>query len=194
MSKTIENLTKAFIGESQARNRYTMYCKIAKKEGYEQISAIFEETATQEAEHAKWLFRMINELKSKCDNNCETIVVEAEAPTTLSNTKEHLKAAIAGENFEYTSMYPKFADIAEEEGFSEIADRLQAIAKAEAHHEERYQKLLAELENDSLFAKENETVWVCRKCGYAHTGKQAPDKCPSCGHPKAYFQTQSENY
>jgi len=191
MSKTITNLTKAFIGESQARNRYTMYAKIAKKEGYEQISAIFAETADQEAEHAKWLLRLINQLQ---EMSGETVVVEADAPTILATTKENLKAAIGGENYEYTSMYPEFAKTAEEEGYHEIAVRLRAIAKAEAHHEERYQKLLTELEGETVFAKEKEIVWVCRKCGYAHTGKNAPEKCPACGHPKAYYQVQSENY
>jgi rubrerythrin len=191
MSKTIENLTKAFIGESQARNRYTMYSKIAKKEGYEQISTVFTETAEQEAEHGKWLFRLINQLQEKSG---ATVVVEAEAPTVLSTTEENLKSAIAGENHEYTSMYPEFADIAESEGYLEIAVRLRAIAQAEAHHEERFQKLLTGLETDTLFTKEKETVWICRKCGYAHTGKKAPKECPSCGHPTAYFQVQSENY
>ena len=164
MSKTIENLTKAFIGESQARNRYTMYSKIAKKEGYEQISEVFAETADQELEHGKWLFRLINQLKE----NDKAILVEADAPTTLGTTKENLKSAIEGENHEYTSMYPEFADVAEKEGFADIAERLRAIAKAEAHHEDRYKKLLAELEGESVFEKEEETVWVCRKCGYTH--------------------------
>lgn len=190
MKQTIKNLAQAFIGESQARNRYTMYSKIAKKEGYEQISAVFAETSEQESEHAKWLFRLINQLKS--DN--EPLMVDAGVSTILGTTKENLKDAIAGENHEYESMYPEFADIAETEGFPEIAIRLRSIAKAEEHHEERFKNLLAQLENETVFKKETETKWICRKCGYAHSGKEAIDKCPSCGHPKAYFQVQSEIY
>lgn len=190
MKKTIKNLAKAFVGESQARNRYTIYSKIAKKEGFEQISAVFAETADQEAEHAKWLFRLINQLK--VDN--EVLEIEASVPNVLNTTKENLKESISGENYEYESMYPEFANIAEAEGFSEIAIRLRAIAKAEAHHEERFKKLLTQLENETIFKKETVETWVCRKCGYAHSGKEAIDKCPSCGHPKAYFQLKSEIY
>ncbi len=194
MNKTIQNLTKAFIGESQARNRYDMYAKIAKKEGYEQISAIFIETAVQEQEHAKQLFRMINQLEKDSGEDLGEIIVEAGCPTVLGNTKENLQASIAGENHEHTSMYPTFADIAEEEGFVEIANRLRAIAVAEKHHEERYKKFLSKIEDGSLFQKEEEKVWICKKCGYAHTGKTPPEVCPSCFHPKAYFQVQCEEY
>lgn len=195
MQKTIENLTKAFIGESQARNRYSMYAKIAKNEGYEQISAIFEETAEQEREHAKQLFKMINELKKESgENKYEEIVVEASAPTTLGSTIENIKASIGGEHYEYESMYPEFSKIAQEEGLAKISARLISIAKAEAHHEERYLKLLAVLEQDSVFKKEEETSWVCRKCGYAHTGKNAPQRCPACDHPVAYYQVKCEQY
>jgi len=193
MQKTIENLTKAFIGESMARNRYSIYAKIAQKEGFEQIGAIFEETAEQEKEHAKWLFRLINDLK-KGDAKLAAIVVEAEAPTTLGDTLTNLKAAAAGENYEYTTMYPEFAKIAEEEGLPEIAQRLRAIAKAETHHEERYKKLIANIEAGKVFEKDGDIVWVCRKCGYLHKGNKALEKCPSCGHPTAYFQRQSEEY
>ena len=193
MQKTLTNLTKAFIGESQARNRYTFYASIAKKEGFEQISAIFEETATQESEHAKWLLRMINDLKG--DNaELETIMVEAESPNVMKDTLTNLKAAAAGENYEYSEMYPEFAEVAEVEGFTEVAARLRAIAKAETHHEERYNKLIANIENGKVFEKDGEIVWVCRKCGYLHKGKTPPEKCPSCGHPTAYFQQQSEEY
>ncbi len=195
MEKTIKNLTQAFIGESQARNRYTIYSKIAKKEGYEQIASIFSETAEQEREHAKWLFRMINDLKKRLgEEEYNVIKVEAEAPTTLGNTQDNLQAAIEGENYEQTNMYPEFAQIAREEGLEEVAQRLEAIAKAEAHHEERYQKLLEELKKESIFQKEEEVTWVCRKCGYVHKGKTPPEQCPSCGHPQAYFQVQAENY
>ena len=195
MNKTIENLTKAFIGESQARNRYTMYAKIAKKEGFEQISDIFTETANQEAEHAKWLFRLINELKEKSgENKYETIVVEADAPTKLGTTIENLQAAIDGENYEHTKMYPNFAEIAKEEELPEIAVRLSAIARAEDHHENRYQRLLDELKNETVFKKEDEIEWVCRKCGYIHKGVSAPEKCPACGHPQGYYQKRCEQY
>lgn len=194
MNQTIQNLTKAFIGESQARNRYTIYAKVAKKEGFEQIGAIFEETADQEREHAKWLFRMIQDLKQDADENLDEIKVEAGAPTTMGTTVEHLKAAIAGENYEYESMYPEFAKTAEEEGFPKIAERLRAIANAEAHHEERYKKLLAEVEANSVFEKQEEVEWVCRKCGHVHKGTTPPENCPSCGHPSSYFQVKSENY
>ncbi|MFH1610684.1 MAG: rubrerythrin [Patescibacteria group bacterium] len=188
MQKTIENLTKAFIGESQARNRYTFYTKIAKKEGYEQIASIFAETAEQEKVHAKRLFEHIQELKEKSNEDFSEIKVEAVAPTIYSTTAENLKASIAGENYEYTEMYPEFAKIAEEEGLAEIAIRLKSIAKAEAHHEERYKKVLEQLEAGTVFKKEQEVAWVCRECGYVHSGPEAPIKCPSCDHPQAYYQ------
>ena len=194
MKTTIENLTKAFIGESQARNRYSFYAKIAKKEGFEQIAEIFLLTAENEREHAKWLFRMINELKNKSDENFDEIKVEAAAPTILKNTAENLKAAIAGENYEQTQMYPGFADIAEEEGLSEIVGRLRAIAIAEKHHEERFRKLLEQVEKNTVFKKEERVYWVCRKCGYIHEGEEAPEKCPSCDHPKNYFEVKGEEY
>ena len=195
MKKTIKNLTKAFIGESQARNRYTIYSKIAKKEGYEQISSIFAETADQEREHAKWLFRMINELKKESgDNKYEEIIVEAEAPTTLGTTIENLQAAINGEHYEFENMYPEFAATAKEEGLDKIATRLMSIGKAEAHHEERYLKLLDELKKNAIFKKEEKTEWTCRKCGYVHLGTSAPTKCPACDHPQAYYQVKMEQY
>ncbi len=194
MQKTIENLTKAFIGESQARNRYTFYTKIAKKEGYEQIASIFAETAEQEKAHAKRLFEHIQELKAKSSEDLKEIEVQASAPTVYSTTIENLKASIAGENYEHTEMYPEFAKTAEEEGLVEIAIRLKSIAKAEAHHEERYKKALEQLEAGTVFKKEQEVAWVCRECGYVHSGPEAPDKCPSCDHPQAYYQIQSEQY
>ncbi len=188
--KTLENLVKAFIGESQARNRYTMYAKIAKKEGFEQIAEVFEITADNEREHAKWLFRMIQDLKGDANE----LNVEAAAPLVLGNTAENIKAAIAGENYEHTKMYPEFAKVAEEEGFPEIAARLRAIAKAEEHHEERYRKLLELVETGKFFERDEETEWVCRKCGYVHRGKNPPEKCPSCGHEKNYFQRKCEEF
>lgn len=194
MKKTIENLTKAFIGESQARNRYTFYAKIAKKEGFEQIAEIFLIAAENEKEHAKWLFRLINQLKEKSKESLDEIIVEAAAPTILSDTAGNLKAAIAGENYEHTKMYPEFADVAEKEGFPEIAKRLKAIAIAEKHHEERYQKLLKEVEAGTVFKKEKEVWWVCMECGYVHFGKEPPEECPSCSHPRSFYQIKCEEY
>lgn len=194
MQNTIKNLAKAFIGESQARNRYTFYARIAQKEGFEQIAEIFLLTAENEKEHAKWLFRLINELKKKTNEDLDEIKVEAAAPTTLGSTIENLKAAIAGENYEHTQMYPEFAAVAEKEGFPAIAQRLRAIAVAEKHHEERYQQLLAEVAAKTVFKKEKKVYWVCRKCGYIHEGKQPPLKCPSCSHPQNYFELKCEQY
>ena len=194
MNETIQNLAKAFIGESQARNRYTMYSKIAKEEGYEQLAEIFLITADNEREHAKWLFRMIQDLKGSCEVDVGAITVEAEAPTTLGDTVENLKAAIAGENYEYTTMYPEFADTADKEGFAKIACRLRAIAKAETHHEGRYKKILVEIESGTVFKKNEKVTWVCKKCGYTHDGEEPPGKCPSCDHPKEYFEVKCEGY
>ena len=194
MKKTIENLAKAFIGESQARNRYTFYSKVAKKEGYEQIAEIFLITAENEREHASWLFKLINELKQKSGEDFSEIKVETVAPTVFGTTAENLKEAIAGENYEYTQMYPEFADIAEKEGFPEIAKRLRVIAKAEEHHEERYKKIVKEVEAGTVFKKEREVWWVCRECGYVHFGKEPPEECPSCGHPRSFYQLKSEEY
>jgi rubrerythrin len=194
MKNTIENLTKAFIGESQARNRYTFHSKIAKKEGFEQIAGVFLSAAENEKEHASWLFKLINELKKKSDENLDEIKVETAAPTTLGNTAENLKAAIAGENYEYTTMYPEFADVAENEGLPEIAKRLRAIARAEEHHEGRYKKLLKEVEAGTIFKKEKEVEWVCRECGYVHFGTEPPETCPSCDHDKGYYEVKCEEY
>ncbi|MEM4182056.1 MAG: rubrerythrin family protein [Candidatus Pacearchaeota archaeon] len=190
MEKTLINLTKAFIGESQARNRYSFYASIARKEGYEIIANIFQETADQEREHAKRIFEEIQKLKKE-----NTIKIdELEAPLILGNTIDNLKAAIAGENYEWTKMYPEFAEIAEKEGLQEIANRLRAIKKAEEHHEERYKKLLEQLEKKTLFKKENVVEWVCMECGYVHKGKEPPEKCPSCDHSKAFYRLKCEEY
>jgi rubrerythrin len=194
MSKTIKNLTQAFIGESQARNRYTFYAKVARKEGFEQIAKIFLITADNEKEHAKRLFEHINELIEKSGQKMEEIKVEAAAPTTYGTTAKNLKAAIAGENYEYTQMYPGFADEAEKEGLTDIATRLRAIAKAEEHHEERYKKLLKEVEAGTVFKKAKEVWWVCRECGYVHLGTEPPEKCPSCDHAKSFYQVKCEEY
>lgn len=194
MMKTIENLTKAFIGESQARNRYNMYAKIARKEGYEQMAAIFEETAEHEREHASWLFKLINELKKDSSEDYNEIKVEAAAPTVLGTTAENLEASIAGENYENTKMYPEFADTADEEKMPEIAKRLRAIAVAEGHHEERYKKLANNIDSETVFRKTSKVIWTCRKCGYVHEGEEAPDQCPSCDHEKSFYQVKCEEY
>ena len=194
MNETIRNLVKAFIGESQARNRYSFYASVAKKEGFEQIAEIFRITAENEKEHASTLFKLINELKKEKGEELDEIKVEAVAPTVLGDTAQNLKAAIAGENHEHTKMYPEFADVAEREGYPEIAARLRAIAKAEEHHEERYRKLLREVEAGTVFKKDREVWWVCRECGYIHYGKEPPERCPSCNHPRSYFQLKCEEY
>ena len=189
MKETLKNLTKAFIGESQARNRYTFYAKLAKKEGFEQIAEIFLLTADNEKEHAKRLFEHIQELKKS-----DEIQVEAVAPLVYGKTAENLKAAIAGEHYEYTEMYPEFAKVAEKEGLSKIAKRLRAIAIAEKHHEERYKKLLKEVEAGTVFKKKKQVWWICRECGYVHFGKEAPKKCPSCDHTTSFYQIKCEEY
>jgi len=195
MQQTLKNLCKAFIGESQARNRYTYYSKIAKKEGYEQIAEIFLLTAEQEKTHAKRLFEHIQELKKDLPTEEQgEIHVDASTPTIYATTEENLKAAIAGENYEYTKMYPEFADIAEKEKLSKIAARLRAIAKAEEHHEERYKKLLEQLKNKTIFKKDKKVWWICRECGYAFYGEQPPEICPSCDHSKDYYRLKCEEY
>jgi rubrerythrin len=194
MHETLKNLTKAFIGESQARNRYTIYAKVAKKEGYEQIAGIFAETAEQEKEHAKRLWEHIQELKEKMDVKTDEITVEATAPTAYGSTKENLRAAAAGEHYEYEEMYPDFADVAEKEGLKVIAGRMRAIAVAEKHHEERYLKMLEEVENFTVYKKDKEVTWVCRECGYQYEGKQPPARCPSCDHERSYYQIKCERF
>ncbi len=181
--KTLENLVKAFIGESMARNRYHFYAKVAKEEGYVFISKVFLETAENEKEHAEVLFEFIQKLRG----DIKEIEVDAKAPIVLGSTLENLKTAIEGEHYENTEMYPEFAKVAEEEGLNEIAARLRAIAKAEEHHEKRYRVLLEELEKGTYFKSDEEVEWVCLECGYVHRGREPPEKCPSCGHPKAYY-------
>jgi len=194
MNKTLINLAKAFAGESMARNRYTMYAKIARKEGFEQIADVFLMSADNEREHASWLLKLISQLQAKADKAGEKITIEAEVPTVHGTTEENLKAAIAGENFEHTQMYPEFARTADEEGLPDIAQRLLAIAKAEEHHENRYQKILEVIEADAVFAKASDTWWVCRECGYIHFGKTPPTLCPSCDHAMGFYQLRCEEY
>lgn len=174
-SRTEANLLAAFAGESQARNKYTFYASKARKEGYEQIAAIFEETANNEKEHAKlWL----KYLKG------------GDIPSTNAN----LEDAAAGEHYEWTDMYKEFAEVAEQEGFKEIAATMRMVATVEKSHEERYRKLIQNLKEDLVFKAGEETVWVCRNCGYVHISKEAPAVCPACKHPQAYFERKAENY
>jgi rubrerythrin len=195
MEETLKNLCKAFIGESQARNRYTYYAKVAKKEGYEKISQIFLVTAEQEKVHAKRLFEHIQELKEKLGKEKDIEVeVGASTPTVYATTEENLQAAINGENYEHTQMYPNFADVAEKEGLKQIATRLRSIAKAEEHHEERYKKLLDQVKNKTFFKKSEKVWWVCLECGYAVYAQEPPEKCPSCDHSKAYYELKCEEY
>ncbi len=191
-TKTLENLMKAFAGESQARNRYTYYASVAKKEGYEQISAIFTETADNEKEHAKVFFKHI--LEGMAGELPATVHVDADYPVELRGTKENLKAAAAGENEEWTMLYPAFADIAESEGFKEVANSFRHIAKVESKHEERYLKLLENVEEGRVFKKEEKVLWKCRNCGYILEAREAPEICPACKHSKGYFELFCETY
>ncbi|MDR1726039.1 MAG: rubrerythrin family protein [Bacteroidales bacterium] len=185
-TKTEKNLLTAFAGESQARNRYTFFASQAKKEGYEQIAAIFEETANQEKEHAKVLFKYLE--------GGAVEITGAFPAGVIGTTEENLVAAAAGENEEHTYMYPTFAQIADEEGFPQIAANLRLISTVEVEHEKRYLKLLDNLRKDKVFNAKEDTVWVCRNCGFHYKGKNAPEKCPCCKHPKAYFELLKENY
>ncbi|MCC7552770.1 rubrerythrin family protein [Candidatus Micrarchaeota archaeon] len=198
MQKTLENLTKAFIGESQARNRYTMYASTARKEGYQQISEIFTITADNEIEHAEWLWKMIKQIKKDLKMTNEEMdkpmIVEADSPQIWETTLDNLKSAADGENHEFEQMYPSFAQTAEEEGLKDVAVRLRAIAKAEQHHRDRFRKLIKEVENNTVFKKDAPVMWFCRKCGYWYEGPKAPEKCPSCGHDQSYYQRMCEEY
>lgn len=194
-SKTLECLCRAYLGESQARNRYTFYAKIAADEGFEQIAAIFRETADQEKEHAKKLFGYIQTLKVKEPKPDELLVDGVGIPDVFGDTLSNLKAAAAGEHYENQIMYPDFAKIAETEGLKEIAVGFSSIKKAEIHHEERYNKLIAQVEAKTVFDKKPKKVyWVCRECGYMHEGTAPPEKCPLCGKPKSFYQTKVEEY
>ena len=185
-TKTEQTLLKSFAGESQARGRYVYFASIAKKEGYEQIAAIFNETAEQEKEHAKRFFKFLEG---------GMVEITASYPAgILSTTVENLKAAAAGENEEWSELYPEFAKVADEEGFPQIAEAFRRIATVEAGHEARYLKLYERMINGTVFEDEEEIEWQCRNCGYIHKGKKAPEVCPACQHPKAYFERKKNNY
>ena len=174
-SRTEANLKAAFAGESQARNKYTYYASKAKKDGYEQIAAIFEETALNEKEHAKIWFKLLN---------------GGNIPSTMDN----LKDAANGENYEWTDMYPEFAKVAKEEGFDDIAYLFEEVAKIEKEHEERYKKLLENVKDGLVFSKDGDKIWKCRNCGHICIGKEAPEVCPVCNHPQSFFEIKAENY
>ena len=185
-TKTEQNLLKSFAGESQARNRYVFFASVAKKEGFEQIAGVFAETAEQEKEHAKRFFKFLEG---------GMVEITASYPAgVIGTTKENLVAAAAGENEEWTDLYPTFADVADQEGFPVIAAVFRSIATVEAEHEKRYRALLARVEADKVFERDEEIEWQCRNCGYIHKGKEAPASCPSCAHPQAYFEPKKNNY
>nr|HID60007.1 rubrerythrin family protein [Desulfobacterales bacterium] len=185
-SQTEKNLIAAFSGESQARNRYTYFASRARKEGFEQIASIFEETANQEKEHAKRLFKLLEG---------GDVEVKASFPAgVIGSTLENLKAAAAGEKYEHIEMYPRFARVARDEGFNDIARVFEAIAVAEKQHEKRYVDLAGNIEAGRVFKRDTEVIWRCRNCGYVHTGREALERCPACDHPQAFFELLGENY
>ncbi|MGZ4923594.1 MAG: rubrerythrin [Halobacteriota archaeon] len=194
MRQTVENLAKAFSGESMARNKYVSFSKIAKKEGFEQIAATFQLTADNEREHASWSSKLINALTAGEGEKLDSIKIDTTVSIPLGSTAANLRAAIEGELYEATTMYPQFADDADSEGLPEVAKRLRAIAVAEAHHAENYKKILAEVEAGTFFKKDQEVEWVCRECGYVHIGEEPPEKCPACDHDRAYYQLKCEAY
>jgi rubrerythrin len=185
-SQTEKNLLTAFAGESQARNRYTYFSSQARKEGFRQIAEIFEETANQEKEHAKRLFKQLEGGEAE---------IQASFPAgVIGTTAENLKEAAGGEHYEWTEMYPGFAETAEEEGFTKIADIFRSIAVAEKQHEKRYLGLLKNVNNDTVFKKDQPVVWRCLNCGYLHQGTEAPETCPACDHPQEHFELLCENW
>ncbi len=185
-TETEKNLLTAFAGESQARNRYTYFASQARKEGYEQIAAIFEETANQEKEHAKREFKFLE--------GGEVEITAAFPAGVIGTTLENLKAAAAGEHYENTEMYPQFAEVADKEGFAEIAAVFRKIAVAEKRHEQRYLALVKNINDGKVFKREKPTRWVCRNCGYVHEGTEPPNVCPACAHPQAHFELEATNY
>ncbi|MDD2579877.1 MAG: rubrerythrin family protein [Clostridia bacterium] len=192
-TETLKNLMKAFAGESQARNRYTYFASVAKKEGYNQISAIFLETADNEKEHAKVFYKHIDK---GLDGTNEAVPIEITAsyPVAYGNTHDHLIAAAAGEHEEWADLYVEFANVAEKEGFKDIATSFRMIARVEKHHEDRYLKLADNVKNGEVFKKNEKVLWKCNNCGYVHEGSVAPDICPACQHPQAHFEILCDNF
>ena len=191
-TKTAENLIKAFAGESQARNRYSFYASVADKEGFKQIKNIFLETAENEKEHAKRFYKLL--LEGLKDELPAMIEINAMYPVAQGTTIENLLAAANGENEEWSDLYPEFAKIAEEEGFPEVSVAFKMIGSVEKHHEIRYRKLAKNIQNDKVFKKEIRTTWKCGNCGYIHEGEFAPNECPACIHPQAYFEVETQNF
>jgi len=191
-TKTAENLLKSFAGESQARNRYTYYASIADREGYRQMMNIFIETADNEKEHGKRFYKFL--LEGLKDELPTMVEITAEYPVAQGTTLDNLKAAASGENEEWSDLYPKFADIADEEGFPEIATVYRNIAAAEKRHETRFNKLAANIEGGTVFKKDGKVMWKCNNCGYIHEGDEAPDMCPACAHAKKFFELFCETY
>jgi rubrerythrin len=185
-SRTEKNLLAAFAGESQARNRYTYFASVAKKEGYEQISAVFTDTAENEKEHAKLFFKFLE--------GGEAVITASYPAGTLQDTKSNLEAAAEGEKMEWTAIYVDFAKIAKEEGYHEVAITFEQVAKVERAHEARYRKLAENIGSCEVFKKKAKVKWHCRNCGYVHEGVEAPNQCPACKHPQAYFEVLAENY
>jgi rubrerythrin len=185
-SKTEQNLLKAFAGESQARNRYTYFASAARKEGFEQIAAIFTETAENELEHAKVFFKHLE--------GGEAEITASYPAGRIGTTEENLLAAAEGEKMEWGTLYPGFAETAKKEGFSKVAESFKEISEVEQQHEKRYRKLLENVKKGTVFKKDKEVEWKCRNCGYVHRGKEAPKMCPACSHPQSYYELRVENY
>lgn len=196
MKETPKKLYTAYVGESQARNRYTFFSKIAKKDGYVLISSIFEETANQELEHGTWYYKMLQEFKKDEKFDEMNVLPDAQFPTTYGTTIENLKSAIAGENMEWQTLYPDIVKTAEKEGYPHIANRVRGIIRAEKHHAERYGKLIKLVGDDAFFKRGDKIVFVCMNCGYEVEMKELPldFKCPSCDHPRSYFRKKCEDF
>lgn len=188
-SKTAKNLMAAFAGETQAHARYTMFAKVARTEGYIQVEQVFLETARNEFEHAKMFYKYLRE---QLDG--QTVDIEASFPVAFGDTRANLKSAMGGENEEHTDMYREFARIAKEEGFEDISKSFTEVGEVEEHHEERFEKLLKNIENGTVFKKDHSVKWICQNCGYVHEGEEAPVACPACKHPQSYFKLLVEDY
>jgi Rubrerythrin len=190
-TETFKNLSKAFAGESQARNRYSFFGGVAKKEGYQNIQAVFEETAANEREHAQVFYKLLIAYTQDATN---VIHVDADYPLVYKDTLTNLKAAAAGEREEWAEIYSKFGEVAEKEGFHDVAKAFRTIAEVEKHHMNRFEKLANGIENGTIFKKDAPTKWKCSNCGYVHEGPEAPDSCPACAHPQGYFEEIPEEY
>ncbi|MFX1476895.1 MAG: rubrerythrin [Promethearchaeota archaeon] len=196
MKETAKKLYTAYVGESQARNRYNYFSKIAKKEGYVLVSKIFDETSDQEKEHGSWFYKMLQQFKKEEEFDEMKVLPDAMFPTTYGNTIDNLKSAIKGENLEWQTLYPDIAETAEKEGYPDISKRVKGIVRAEKHHAERYGKLLKLVGDDAFFKRGEKVVWVCMECGYEVEMKELPKnfRCPSCDHPREYYRKKCEDF